>query len=353
MEDVVVLKKARKEGYDSFVLGADIGGTLSRFAIAGIKRGGPEMIFYLEKKTWEMDSVIPPVREILGVSRRHGIRPSKICIGVAGPLSLDRSEAWTTNADLVIRARDITKAAPMSSVMLLNDFEATGFGVNVLGRRDVERIKKGKGKSSSRIVVIGAGTGLGKSVLVYDKRKGLYLPLPSEGGHTDFPIQDDAEFELVSFIRRYRNIRNVSYEEVLSGRGLEAIYYFLKRKGLKSSHNNEIEMSSDVPETISRFRKKDKLCRETFRLWARFYARCARNSALDCLALSGVYLAGGITAKNIDILKSREFVREFEGSDKMGMLLRDIPVYAVKRQDLGLLGALFAAYRMKDISGEI
>jgi glucokinase len=74
------------------------------------------------------------------------------------------------------------------------------------------------------IALIAAGTGLGESILFWDGTR--YKPLPSEGGHADFAPNSDHEIELLRYIRS--QYLHVSYERVLSGPGLHAIYEFLR-----------------------------------------------------------------------------------------------------------------------------
>jgi len=95
-------------------------------------------------------------------------------------------------------------------------------------------IKAGKGRerSLSTKALIGAGTGLGKSILIYDKHFKIYVPIPSEGGHGDFPIQNDFEIKLTKFIKEFRGISQpITYEELLSGRGYSnsTLQFILKK----------------------------------------------------------------------------------------------------------------------------
>ena len=44
-------------------------------------------------------------------------------------------------------------------------------------------------------VIIGAGTGLGASIVYWDCGKKRYSPVMSEGGHSDCSVQNETEFE--------------------------------------------------------------------------------------------------------------------------------------------------------------
>ena len=55
------------------------------------------------------------------------------------------------------------------------------------------------------LAVIGAGTGLGTTVLSTTPRSGKYRPVPGEGGHTDFTAIEEDEFRIAQWIRRNVN----------------------------------------------------------------------------------------------------------------------------------------------------
>jgi glucokinase len=81
-------------------------------------------------------------------------------------------------------------------------------------------------------------------------------------------------------------------------------------------------------------------------MFKRAYANFAKNTALDGLALGGVYIAGGIAPKNKEIF-DKEFVKIFEYSHKMGHVLKKIPIYLILNYDIGLLGAGFFGAKQK------
>ena len=230
----------------------------------------------------------------------------------------------------------------------------TAQGITTFRRRtlkkDLHVIKAKKARSKSTKAVIGAGTGLGKSILAFDENIKAHIPLASEGGHSEFPVQDKFEIGLTKFIKEKMGISEpISYEEVLSGRGLENIYYYLRKKQghLKTIYTRKIDDSPDKAEAISKYKTVDETCQEAFRLFAKFYGRCAKNFVLDSMALGGLYIAGGIAAKNKEIFESKDFIEEFENAYRRGEILREIPVYVIVNYDVSLLGACFAAMHKK------
>ena len=110
-----------------------------------------------------------------------------------------------------------------------------------------------------------------------------------------------------------------------------------------SKYSNEIEKSTDKAEAIAKYKKVDHLCAETFRLFTRFYGRCAKNFVLDSLATGGLYIAGGIASKNKEIFSTDIFISEFENVYRYSKYLKETPIYVILDYDISLKGACFAA----------
>jgi len=339
--------------FSSYVLGVDIGGTNTNFGIAGIKDNKPFLLFSLQFKSQELSSLIPAIFETLDYAKNeHNIEISDACIGAAGAVSPANDYADLTNVKWDVDAREILDKTPLQTTFIINDFQAIGYGVNLLdssNNKDIFPVKKGSendGSSFETQAIIGAGTGLGKSILSYDTRFQAYIPIPSEGGHGDFPAQNDFEITFLDFIKEKRKIyAPVSYEDLLSGNGIEMIYTFLRQsKAPRSSQfTNEIDQADEKPVLISKYKDIDETCKKTFQLFSMFYGRCAKNFVLDTLAKGGLYIAGGIASKNKEIFSWPEFRTEFENTYKRTDILRNTPVYVIVNYDVSLYGACFAA----------
>ncbi len=217
----------------------------------------------------------------------------------------------------------------------MNDFDAVSYAINVLGRQDYIVLNKGRATPKAVKAVLGAGTGLGKNILHYHDKIEAYVPLPSEGGHADLPLLTTTELKMAEFIKKIQGIeRQLCYEDVLSGRGLENIYKFL-------STTKYPDLPIDLTAAEISTTKKDNSCsQETLEWFIRFYARCARNFALDTLARGGIYIAGGIAAKNHGSFN--EFFEEFIRNEVYEHILRDIPIYLITNYNISLIGAAYA-----------
>lgn len=336
--------------FENYVLGVDIGGTHVNIGVAGVAERKPVLLFSLNFSSGKLSSLSSAINETLRYAfSNHNIILHHACIGAAGVVSPSQDYAELTNVPWNIHVKEIIEETGLTNVFILNDFQTIGYGINLLNEDDFVEIKPG-GEQNLRHrtkAVIGAGTGLGKTILVYDDHSQVSRPLPSEGGHSDFPPQNEFELALTSFIKNMRKIsKPLCYEEVLSGRGIENIYFFLRKHGQYSEtrYSREIETSQEKAPLISKYSSVDETCAETLRLFTRFYGRCAKNFVLDTLATGGLYIAGGIAAKNHEIFTTtKDFLEEFTSADQRENILQQTPVYIILNYDVSLYGACLAA----------
>lgn len=342
-----------KEKFASYVLGVDIGGTNTNLGVAGVKNSKPILLFSLNFKSKELDSLVPAIKNTLTYAKNnYDIEVDFACIGAAGVVSPSNDSVQLTNVQWNVSSKELTNKTSLHSIYIINDFQTIGYGVNLLdlnNRNDIFQVRSGKSdmrSSTATKVIIGAGSGLGKSILTYDEHFNAYIPIPSEGGHGDFPAQSDVEMQLVRYVKKLKGISQpLSYEEVLSGRGIESIYLFFRntQEFRDTQYTKEIDNAVDKPPLISKYRDLDETCKETFRLFTRFYARCAKNFVLDTLARGGLYIAGGIAAKNKEIFASRDFTVEFENAYRRTDFLKTVPINVIVNYDVSLYGTCYAA----------
>jgi glucokinase len=204
---------------------------------------------------------------------------------------------------------------------LINDFQAVGYGIDGLGDADVVTLQTGVEQPEGPRVVIGAGTGLGEGLLVWNGDR--YDIYPSEGGHVDFGPTDDIQLELYKHLRA--RFGRVTYERVVSGPGLENIYTFLRERD-PSAESLELKnalSNNDAAATISQFATEhnDALATQALEIFCNAYGAQAGNLALTCLPTGGVYIAGGIAPKIIQKLKTGTFMQAFRNKGRMQPLL--------------------------------
>lgn len=263
------------------------------------------------------------------------------CLGVAGPVLDNRCR--TTNLPWTLDGDELAKRFSIPMVRLLNDLEATAYGLFVLQPDELDVLNPGTApKSPHSLALIAAGTGLGEAILFWDGRR--YQPIPSEGGHADFAPNTDLEIELLRHLRTTH--LHVSYERLLSGAGIQAIYEFLRdHKKNEPTWLAERLKAADPPAVIAEagLAKQADIAVQTLDLFASIYGAEAGNLALKAMALSGVYLGGGIAPKLLPKLKDGTFMRAFTAKGRYKRLLSAIPVRVITNPKAGLLGAAAVA----------
>lgn len=274
------------------------------------------------------------------------LRIEAACFGVAGPVIENRSH--TTNLPWVIDGPSIAKQFDIPQVRLLNDLEATAHGVLLLGPDEVEVLNAGTPPPRrSAMALIAAGTGLGEAILFWDGAR--YRPMPSEGGHADFAPNTDNEIELLRHLRG--SYLHVSYERLLSGPGLHAIYEYIRdsKKNEPTWLAEKIKVE-DPAAVIAEAGLKGQadIAKQALDLFASIYGAEAGNLALKALALDGVFVAGGIAPKLLPKLKDGTFMKGFTNKGRYKRFMSAIPVKVVKNDKTGLFGAASVAARLAE-----
>lgn len=323
----------------SCLLGADIGGTNSNFGIFKIDEKRPILLLSLHAKSQEIKNFPTVVQEILAyLKSQYNITIYNALFASAGVVSENRDYAKPTNLTVEIDASKIKEATGLKCVYVANDFEVIGYGLHLIDPKDLVLVNEGKPKKYANKAIIGAGTGLGKCIMDYNKYAGRYIPVASEGGHADFPAQRMIEIDLIEFIKKSEGWGcNVSWEDVLSGYGIQRIYQFFHSRANGGNHAEKNRLPH--PDEIFSARNKDQHSKDTFQMYTRFYARCAKDFALNALALGGVYIAGGIAAKNLPMFELPTFMNEFINCGKQQDLLKQVPVYVITDYNVSLYGA--------------
>ncbi len=168
--------------------------------------------------------------------------------------------------------------------------------------------------------------------------------MPSEGGHADFAPNNDYEIELLRYLRT--QYLHVSYERVVSGPGLHALYEFIRdtKKNEPTWLAEKIKAGHPAAEIAEAGLKgQAEIASQALDLFASLYGAEAGNLALKVLSLDGVYVAGGIAPKLIKKLKDGTFMKAFTNKGRYKRLLSTIPVKVVMNQQTGLIGAASVA----------
>lgn len=195
--------------------------------------------------------------------------------------------------------------------------------------------------------VVGAGTGLGAGFLI--EENGRFKAFPSEGGHIGFAPFDKETRQLQEYLAgRFGELMEA--ELYVSGKGITNIFHYFKnaKKIVLDEILTQIDKAEDSqkPELISKYADENPVCGEIIRLFVKLYGRFAADIAACMLPTMGIYLAGGIAAKNEKFFtENNQFMKYFDNCFHpiIRQILRTIPVYIIKDYSVSLYGAANAA----------
>lgn len=324
------------------VIAGDIGGTKTLLQLAEVEGDRCHALFERSYASRDYSSFEDVVRAFIDDSAGLQDQPAvRACFGVAGPVR--GTSVKVTNLPWDLQAETLAGLTGIESVRFINDFQAIGYSLPALGETDLVQLQAGDRDAAGPRAVIGAGTGLGEGIVV--PIGASWLSLPSEGGHVEFAPVDELQIELLRFMMA-RHPR-VTYERILSGNGLVALYEFLHtRAGAADASRLESVLAAHDPAaeiSEAALRDRDVVAREALDLFVSIYGAQAGNLALTALATGGVYVAGGIAPKILPSMQQGQFLSRFCAKGRMRDLLKSIPVYVITNQRAGLLGAALAA----------
>ena len=159
----------------------------------------------------------------------------------------------------------------------------------------------------------------------------------------DFAPRNTPETELL--LRLRKRLRHVSVERVVSGGGLVEIYEFVRRGPARGRQRDP--GAAAAPATAATIADaartgSDPAAVEALEIFVSAYGAHAGNLALTLRADGGVYVAGGIAAKQSWKMTDGSFLAAFRAKGRMTPLLERIPVHLIMNENVGLLGAAIA-----------
>jgi len=314
------------------VLAGDVGGTKTRVAVFEVTAGG---LHSLGERSYR-SAAYEGLGEILHEFLQGQGECERACFGIAGPVK--HGKVKTTNLPWRVDARRLESELGIQRVDLLNDLEATAWGIGALGGSDYCVLNAGHPDSRGNRSVIAAGTGLGEAGMFWDGE--LYRPFASEGGHSDFSPRRALEVELFNFLAG--RFGHVSWERVLSGPGLVNLYEFLRfhRRAVTPSwlESEMVEGDSAAAIANAALSGQDGICEETLELFVDLYGAEAGNHALKIMATGGVFIGGGIAPKILNKLKEPTFMTAFRDKGRMAQLMGGMPVRVILNDRAALYG---------------
>ncbi len=302
----------------------DIGATNARFAL--VQPGGGTTTARVYALT-DYGSLSEAIDAYL-TAESPPVRPAQAVLAVASPVTGD--EVTLTNHPWTFSVEAVRQQFGLKRLRVINDFAANAAAVPHFQEADRVQIGGGEPMSGTPVGVIGPGTGLGVSALVFSANRAITVA--SEGGHVTMTPASAQESAILDLMRKRYD--HVSAERVLSGAGLINLYNtWCELTGTPAASYTADQITSPLTW------RKDPRTHEATALFCAMLGTVAGNLALTLGARGGIYIAGGIVPRIASFFSQSEFRSRFETKGRMQPYLAAIPTYLIVRPLPALLGA--------------
>ena len=336
------------------ILAGDVGGTKVDLALCKFDRGQLLTVHDHKYHAREFPGLVQVVESFLDECKQTLGQPVDVgaaCFGVPGPVRHGRLKL--TNLPWILDSSQLSSDLKIQHVFLINDLEANGYGIGELTPNQILVLSKGDPAAEGNRGLIAAGTGLGEAILVWNGHS--YLPMASEGGHSDFAARNEEEIELLRYLQKTLGGR-VSSERVISGIGLANVYAYCRDvKGMPEPSWLKDRMRTEDPNAVIGELGESgasELCVEALNIFVSAYGAEAGNLALKILAVGGMYVGGGIAPKLLKKMQDGTFMKAFTDKGRLSDLLVQTPVRLILESRAALMGAAaYAEARAAEIGG--
>ena len=305
----------------------DIGGTNARFAL--VAPGKSELIGIKTLQCSKFETIQEAIKSYL--SSIDDAEIISACIASAGTTHLDVFKP--ANNDWVINKSNVSSALNDIQVNWINDFSAQALATTTLKSNDVIVINKGAVQPERVRLVIGPGTGLGTCGLINSSNG--WVPLPAQGGHSDFAPNSSLEIEIWTLLQK--QFGHVAVERILSGPGIVNLY-----KALCQINEKEVLFNSPSEITSAAIKvNPDSISKETLHLFCRIFGSVTGSIALSTGCLGGIYITSDLVRNFLDFFIDSDFLKSFEDKGRLKYYMTDIPIFISKKENMGLIGSTY------------
>ncbi|MCO4797738.1 MAG: glucokinase [Colwelliaceae bacterium] len=250
------------------------------------------------------------------------------CLAIACPVENDLVSM--TNLPWEFSKTELKAELSLNKLLLINDYTAIAHAVPYLNDEQKVQIGEGTVVQSKPISICGPGTGLGVANVI-PSGENQWQALSGEGGHVDFAPVDELETKILLFL--LKKYQHVSYEQLLSGLGLEQIYQALNH--IENANLPDLTAQEISEKALS---NSCDLCEKTLAQFCKVLGSFSGNLALTLASFGGLYIAGGIVPRFIEYFKQSEFRSRFESKGRI-TFNNTIPTFVITESQPGILGA--------------
>ncbi|BEV35654.1 glucokinase [Synechococcus sp. M16CYN] len=275
--------------------------------------------------------------------------PQYGCVAVAGLVR--NSSAHITNLPWQLKEDQLTVAAALNQLELINDFGVLIYGLPYLKNSQEVVLQPGV-QDNGPLAVLGAGTGLGIARGI--RFNNQLVALASEGGHRQFAPRTEEEWQLACWLKQDLNVDSLSVERVVSGTGLGHIARWLLQNPGTEQHplrpiaeRWKIDSTCDLPAQASLAAKEgDQLMLHAQQIWLSAYGSAAGDLALQELCTGGLWIGGGTAAKQLVGLQSETFLNAMRQKGRFNNFISGLKVTAIIDPEANLFSAACRAWAL-------
>lgn len=265
--------------------------------------------------------------------------PQEAAFGIANPVTGDAIRM--TNHSWSFSQKAVREGFGFARLVVINDFTALALALPWLTPDLLRQVGGGQAVPGAAIGLVGAGTGLGVSGLVFPPESPAGVPLSGEGGHVTLAAETQQEFDVLRVLQeRYGH---VSAERAVSGAGLVDLYHAVRTV----VHAGGAEVNSAAQVTELALQANDPLALQALELFCGFLGSVAGNLALTLGARGGVFIGGGVVPRLGTWFDQSPFRPRFEAKGRFAPYLAAIPCWII---DPSATPALHGAARALDMA---
>ena len=177
------------------VLSGDIGGTNARLRLTQLKNNEKHILANKTYKVADYDNSLTIIQHFLNAHKDYASNIDSLCLAVNEPVK--NGKAWGYDAE------QLKKDFKIDSVLLINDLEAVGYGIESLTEKDLYLLQEGIPEKNGLKAFIAAGTWLGMGFAANSGPNRSVIPIQidqsfrsksisdSDSNRSTIPVQTD------------------------------------------------------------------------------------------------------------------------------------------------------------------
>ena len=304
------------------VLLADVGGTNTRVALA---RDG-----ILDRATVQKfrNAEHGGLGEVLrSFCQSTGAPLFAACVAVAGPVH--RGTGTLTNLNWTFDAASVARATGAGRVTILTALPAQGHALGHLDSSALTPVIRADATAdaSQTKLVIGVGTGF--NIAPVFESAGGRVVAPAESGHANLAAVPGLDRGLIAHFEEKAGFASI--EDVLSGRGLEAVYHW-------SGLGPEVGAVTGAQIMAGLADGSDPRAEAAVRIFTRTLGVVAGNLALTLLPFGGIFLIGGMSRAIAPYSERFGFAEAFASKGRFGPFMKGFSVSVIEDDFAALTG---------------